>query len=192
MKIILLTIVFTILISISLTDSAFAGIHSHSVLEGKIIVLHESGICRDFTTYEIIVSGQIRLGANSESGGGMNGETVSMDGTTVNGGIIPTGNIDDFFFTGEFISFTASTDCVSISIKDPIPEPEPDKPDQSGGGCSGDCTPPTLGVNERGIRQVTNGFSINDNSVNSELYYTPYPLYTARIGDQIITELIIY
>ena len=195
MKLIILTVLFSIsLISFS---PAFAG----SVLEGKIIVTHESDICRDFTTYEIIVSGQIRLGANSESGGGMNGETVSMDGTTVNGGIIPTGNIDDFFFTGEFISFTASTDCVSISIEDPrtcgegvegikdICEPEPN---QGGGGCGGDCTPPTLGVNEMGLRQVTNGFGINGNSINSELYYSHYPLYTAKIGDTITTELIIY
>ena len=57
-------------------------------------------------------------------------------------------------------------------------------PDSGGSGCSGDCIPPTLGVDQKGLRHVHNGFSYNDNPVNVELFYTPYPLITAEVGKE--------
>ena len=50
-----------------------------------------------------------------------------------------------------------------------------------GSSCD-DCTPPTLGVDSSGKRFVSNGFSYNDNPVDVEFYFTPYPLITTLIG----------
>lgn len=61
-----------------------------------------------------------------------------------------------------------------------------------GGGCSRDCTPPTLGVDSNNNRIVTDGFSYNNNSVDVELYYTPYPLITVKVGEENIARLKIY
>lgn len=52
------------------------------------------------------------------------------------------------------------------------------------GGCDGDCTPPTLGVDNGGVRLVDDGFSYNGNPVDVELYYTPYPLIQTQVGVQ--------
>lgn len=52
------------------------------------------------------------------------------------------------------------------------------------GSCSGDCTPPTLGIDKNNKRVVSGGFSFNDNPVDAELYYTPYPLITAYVGEE--------
>ncbi|AJW70688.1 hypothetical protein [Nitrosopumilus adriaticus] len=62
----------------------------------------------------------------------------------------------------------------------------------SGSGCSGDCTPPTVGVDSNLKRIVENGFSFNGNPVNAELYYTPYPLVTVNVGQQNKVELKIF
>ena len=62
----------------------------------------------------------------------------------------------------------------------------------SGSGCSGDCTPPTVGIDSNLKRIVENGFSFNDNPVNAELYYTPYPLITVNVGQQNKVELKIF
>ncbi len=56
----------------------------------------------------------------------------------------------------------------------------------SNGACSGDCTPPTLGVNEEGQRLVEGGFTYNGQTVDSELFYTPFPLITTTVGEQNI------
>jgi hypothetical protein len=66
--------------------------------------------------------------------------------------------------------------------------------DDSGGGsgCVGDCTPPTLGVDEDTRRLVTDGFSYNGNPVDVEQYYTPYPLITVQTGKQNTAAFKIY
>jgi len=51
-----------------------------------------------------------------------------------------------------------------------------------GGGCSSDCTPPTLGVNNKGLKLVNNGFSYNGKAVDVDHYFTPYPLITTDVG----------
>jgi len=51
-----------------------------------------------------------------------------------------------------------------------------------GGGCSGDCEAPTLGVDSKYNRIVTNGFTYNGKSTDVESFYTPYPLITANVG----------
>lgn len=62
----------------------------------------------------------------------------------------------------------------------------------SDSGCSGDCTPPTLGVDFYHNRLVSNGFGFNGNFVDVELYYTPYPLITAYVGEENSIALIVY
>ncbi len=52
----------------------------------------------------------------------------------------------------------------------------------AGSGCSSDCTPPTLGVNNKGLKLVQKGFSYNWKSVDVKHYFTPYPLITANVG----------
>ena len=76
----------------------------------------------------------------------------------------------------------------------------PDRPSLGSSGessligktCSGDCTPPTLGVFSQGKRIVDNGFSYNGNPVDVELFYTPYPLITVNVGEENVTILKIY
>jgi hypothetical protein len=62
----------------------------------------------------------------------------------------------------------------------------------SGGSCSGDCTPPTLGIDKINKQIVSNGFSFNGNSVDSDLYYTHYPLITTYVGEENTISLSIY
>jgi len=61
-----------------------------------------------------------------------------------------------------------------------------------GGGCSGDCQPPTLGIDENGQRVVTDGFTYNGYSVDVERFFTPYPLITVNIGEQNKAEFKIF
>ncbi|WP_232212349.1 hypothetical protein [Candidatus Nitrosopumilus sediminis] len=61
-----------------------------------------------------------------------------------------------------------------------------------GGGCRSDCTPPTLGVTSNGIRLVTDGFSYNGNTVDVQLYYTPYPLIPVEVGQKNTAVLKVY
>lgn len=62
----------------------------------------------------------------------------------------------------------------------------------TGNGCRGDCTPPTLGVDEAYTRLVQSGFSYNDHPVDVELYYTHYPLIIANVGHENKAVLKIY
>lgn len=64
--------------------------------------------------------------------------------------------------------------------------------DSSGSGCSGDCSPPTLGLDSSLKRIVSNGFSYNGNPVDVEQFYTPYPLITVQVGEPNRTILKIY
>lgn len=63
---------------------------------------------------------------------------------------------------------------------------------ESGSGCSSDCIPPTLGVDQDNRRLVADGFSFNDNPVDAKLYYTPYPLITVNVGEENKAVLKIY
>jgi len=63
---------------------------------------------------------------------------------------------------------------------------------QSGNGCDGECQPPTLGLDKNNRRLVENGFSYNGHSVNSELFYTPYPLIKTTTGVYNTAKLKIY
>ncbi len=62
----------------------------------------------------------------------------------------------------------------------------------SGGGCSGDCGPPTLGIDKNYNRIVTDGFSFNGNPVDVKRFYTPYPLITVNVGEENTAVLKIY
>ncbi len=67
-----------------------------------------------------------------------------------------------------------------------------DDDSSNGSGCSGDCSPPTLGLDSSLKRIVTSGFSYNDNTVDVELFYTPYPLVTVQVGEPNRAILKIY
>jgi len=62
----------------------------------------------------------------------------------------------------------------------------------NGSGCSGDCTEPTLGLNNDGRRIVDDGFTYNGKSIDVERYFTPYPLITVDVGKQNVAEFKIY
>ncbi|MDH3611086.1 MAG: hypothetical protein OEM79_04915 [Nitrosopumilus sp.] len=59
------------------------------------------------------------------------------------------------------------------------------------GGCNG-CQPPTLGIDKNFNRIVNNGFSYNDNAVDVEHFYTPYPLIKVDVGKENTAILKIY
>ena len=61
-----------------------------------------------------------------------------------------------------------------------------------GGGCSGDCTPPTLGMDNNGRRLVNNGFTYNGKPIDVEFYFTAYTLITVDVGVQNKAVFIIY
>jgi len=65
-------------------------------------------------------------------------------------------------------------------------------PAKPGSGCRGDCSAPTLGVNENNMRVVENGFKYNGNTINVERYFTPYPLITVNVGKQNTAVFKIY
>jgi len=60
------------------------------------------------------------------------------------------------------------------------------------GGGSGDTTPPTLGINKRGINMVENGFSFNGHTVNVDHYHTDFPLTPTLVGFPNTVEMKIY
>ena len=62
----------------------------------------------------------------------------------------------------------------------------------NGSGCSGDCEEPTLGVDSKGKRMVSNGFTYNGKSIDVERFFTPYPLITVDVGKENIAEFKIY
>jgi len=51
-----------------------------------------------------------------------------------------------------------------------------------GSGCDGECQAPTLGIDSKYNRIVTDGFTYNGKSTDVERFYTPYPLITANVG----------
>jgi hypothetical protein len=61
----------------------------------------------------------------------------------------------------------------------------------SGGQCD-NCQPPTLGIDKNFNRIVSNGFSYNDNPIDVEQFYTPYPLVNVDVGKENTVMLKIY
>lgn len=62
----------------------------------------------------------------------------------------------------------------------------------SGTSCDRECQAPTLGLDKNGRRLVENGFSYNDNPVDAELFFTPYPLIKTTTGVYNTAKLKIY
>ena len=104
--------------------------------------------------------------------------TVSYDKDAVNGDILDTADTDP----------NEAPDINNVNVSG-IPTTAKTG---NGSGCNGDCTEPTLGLDERGKRLVDNGFSYNGKSVDVEYYFTPYPLVTVQTGKQNVAEFKIY
>ena len=84
------------------------------------------------------------------------------------------------------------TDLVQIFEGFSIPEAAAELSKPSGSGCSGDCTPPTIGLNLEFQRVVENGFSYNNNPVDVIAWHTPYPLITATVNQINTVEITAY
>ena len=62
----------------------------------------------------------------------------------------------------------------------------------SGGGCSGDCTSPTLGLDEQGTSFVDEGLTINSESFDVEQYSQTIPTQIFKTNEKNIISLKIY
>jgi len=66
---------------------------------------------------------------------------------------------------------------------------------QSGGGkgCSGECNPPTMGLNKAGdFRLVDKGFDCNGQAVDVQHFYTPFPKIENKVGEPLRCTFKIY
>jgi len=63
---------------------------------------------------------------------------------------------------------------------------------KSSGKCDGDCEEPTLGVDSRGTRLVSNGFTYNENPVDVQRFFTSYPLIKVNVGEENRADFKIY
>jgi len=61
-----------------------------------------------------------------------------------------------------------------------------------GGGCSGDCSPPTLGQDNSGIDFVKKGFSINGEEFNVTHFKQDIPTHFVNTGEPVEIKLKIY
>ena len=58
-----------------------------------------------------------------------------------------------------------------------------------GGGCIGECEPPTLGVDEQGVIRVENGLVINSKSFNVNQFSQNIPTQLLETGkSNFVTE----
>ena len=62
----------------------------------------------------------------------------------------------------------------------------------SGGGCSGDCAPPTMGQDNSGQDYVKEGFSINDKAYEVTHFKQEIPTQTIIAGEPVEIILKIY
>ena len=62
----------------------------------------------------------------------------------------------------------------------------------SGGGCSGDCAPPTLGLDNSGKDYVHDGITINGKSYDVTHFKQEIPNQVVNVGDSIEVKLKIY
>jgi len=120
-------------------------------------------------------NGNIAIGSTLSTGSVTFGSTLSTGSVTldnsnsliVSAGPLLVGTIAPIY--GGSISLTASTINTSNG---------------QGSGCSGDCTPPTIGVDRTGDRKVSDGFSYNYNTVDVDYFHTEFPLITTQVGEQ--------
>lgn len=61
-----------------------------------------------------------------------------------------------------------------------------------GGGCSGDCTPPTFFKNQAELLIVKNGFEFNHNGIDVINYHVPYDLITVNTNQTYNMKLKVY
>jgi len=88
----------------------------------KLLEIKVDPLTSTSTTYQVIVSGQISLGANANPPK----DSVSPDGTTINGNLSPTGlGLDDYFFTGNIVSITADQHVFSFVDGVEVPNDSP-------------------------------------------------------------------
>jgi len=72
-----------------------------------------------WTSYEVVVLGQILPGPHANPG-----DTISPDGTTINGGVGPNG-LDDYSYTGTIVSINANQNIISIIDGVEVPNNSP-------------------------------------------------------------------
>lgn len=72
-----------------------------------------------------------------------------------------------------------------------FPETFADHGSGGGGGCSGDCTPPTMGKDSRQNQSISGGFGINDKSFDVGSYSQSIPTQFSNVGDSINISLTI-
>lgn len=70
-----------------------------------------------------------------------------------------------------------STVWIFFDCPECVPEEETKK---NGGGCS-NCQQPSIGVNERGLRVVDGGLTVNGRTIDADFYHTEFPLIQANI-----------
>ncbi len=61
-----------------------------------------------------------------------------------------------------------------------------------GGGCSGDCNPPTMGLDERSRQIVFDGFTINNDSFNVSNFEQSIPTQKIPVGKPVDITLLIH
>jgi len=54
-----------------------------------------------------------------------------------------------------------------------------------GGGCSGDCTPPTIGLDDQGASFVSGGLTINSESFDVEQYSQTIPTQIFKTDEKM-------
>lgn len=79
-------------------------------------------------------------------------------------------------------------------LRSPIsPTMQPPQNNRGGGGCSGDCTPPTLGKSKSTDRLIVeDGFSFNGVPVDVTDYHTEYPLIETEVGVENMLVVKVY
>jgi len=84
-----------------------------------------------------------------------------------------------------YIDYYADTNQCYDSYSPSIELETYDIPKKKGGGCSGDCTPPTFGNDENNRKLVEGGFSYNGQAIDVTEFWTPYDLVTAQTGEVV-------
>ena len=64
--------------------------------------------------------------------------------------------------------------------------------EKKGGGCGGDCTPPTFYKNKNGLKIVSEGFEFNGNATDVTDFHTPYDLITINTNQTYNLKLKVY
>ena len=67
-----------------------------------------------------------------------------------------------------------------------------DHDDSGGGGCGGDCVPPTLGIGSEGNLLIENGFTLNGKSYQVELSEQTVPTQFIRANEPVEITLRVY